>query len=204
MMGLQPPGGRSGLQARKDFWPCNKGTALAGPVRKRKDAGASAPAGSSFQYPSPQPSPNPSSTPFAENYAALCHNHLESRPASHLAIGPNRLSAGICGQLFAAQEFGGQPARQPQENKELMPRTRGGGGYPTTEAHPHAPLQRFHSCCIPKPQMLSGFFTKKKPPSATVKYGYMYCGTALMAPIIIHAAPPATPPSNSSAECESR
>ena len=27
--------------------------------------------------------------------------------------------------------------------------------------------------------MLSGFFTKKKPPSATVKYGYMYCGTAL-------------------------
>ena len=39
--------------------------------------------------------------------------------------------------------------------------------------------QRFHSCCIPKPQMLSGFFTKKKPPSATVKYGYMNCGTAL-------------------------
>ncbi len=43
-------------------------------------------------------------------------------------------------------------------------------------------LQRFHSCCIPKPQMLSGFFTKKKPPSATVKYGYMYCGTDLRPP----------------------
>ena len=30
--------------------------------------------------------------------------------------------------------------------------------------------------------MLSGFFTEKKPPSATVKYGYMYCGTALVTP----------------------
>ncbi len=57
------------------------------------------------------------------------------------------------------------------------------GRIPIRGPAPPNGLQRFHSCCIPKPQMPSGFFTKKKPPSATVKYGYMYCGTALKARI---------------------
>jgi len=40
-------------------------------------------------------------------------------------------------------------------------------------------LQRFRSCCVPKPRPPSGFFLKKNPPSTKLENGYLNCGTAL-------------------------
>jgi hypothetical protein len=40
-------------------------------------------------------------------------------------------------------------------------------------------VQWFHSCCIPNPKRMRGFFIKKKPPFANTEDCYEYCGTAL-------------------------